>query len=194
MFSAVLTIGEKLREIRTRKNLSLDEAARLTEVSKPMLGQIERGQSTPTITTLWKIATGLKTPISSFLEDRQVGYTVVTVGEMEAISEADGKMRAFPVFTYDPLRSVETFFIEFAPGCSHCSEKHDDGVEEHVFVMTGKLQIVMNGVEIVVGERQAVRFYADVPHSYNNPFEGVCTIYNTIFYPNYERGKQECMS
>ena len=53
-------IGERLREIRVNANLSLDETAKLTGVSKPMLGQIERGQSVPTITTLWKIATGLK--------------------------------------------------------------------------------------------------------------------------------------
>ena len=85
MLSSISTIGEKLKEIRTRKKLSLDEVAHLTEVSKPMLGQIERGQSIPTITTLWKIATGLKTPLSSFLEDRQVEYSIVTIDEIEVM-------------------------------------------------------------------------------------------------------------
>lgn len=67
-------IGERLREIRTDLNLSLDDAAKATGVSKPMLGQIERGQSVPTITTLWKIATGLKTPLSAFLQERKTKY------------------------------------------------------------------------------------------------------------------------
>ncbi len=58
-----LNIGKQLKKIRQGRELSLDEAAVLTEVSKPMLGQIERGQSSPTITTLWKIATGLKVPL-----------------------------------------------------------------------------------------------------------------------------------
>lgn len=184
MFTPVSTIGDKLKEIRTRKKLSLDEVSFLTEVSKPMLGQIERGQSVPTITTLWKIATGLKTPLSSFLEERQVEYTVVGVDGVEAVTEEDGKMRAYPLFAYDPLRNVETFFIEFAPDCYHHSDKHDDGVEEHVFVITGKLQLILNGQEIIIEEKQAVRFYADIPHSYHNPFENACTIYNTIFYPS----------
>ncbi len=61
-----LRIGEKLKSIRMARALSLDDAAALTGVSKPMLGQIERGQSVPTVTTLWKIATGLKTPLSAF--------------------------------------------------------------------------------------------------------------------------------
>ena len=45
-------IGERLREIRINLNLSLDKTAKLTGISKPMLGQIERGQAVPTITTL----------------------------------------------------------------------------------------------------------------------------------------------
>jgi len=63
-----LKIGEKLKSLRTTRTLSLDDVSSLTGVSKPMLGQIERGQSIPTVTILWKIATGLKTPLSYFLE------------------------------------------------------------------------------------------------------------------------------
>ena len=61
-----LKIGEKLKKIRMIQHLTLEEAAAVTGVSKPMLGQIERSQSVPTVTTLWKIATGLKVPLSSF--------------------------------------------------------------------------------------------------------------------------------
>lgn len=43
MQSPMLTIGERLKEIRTMRNLTLDEVSKLTDVSKPMLGQIERG-------------------------------------------------------------------------------------------------------------------------------------------------------
>ncbi len=42
-------IGERLKSIRVNRNLSLDETSKLTGVSKPMLGQIERGQSVPTV-------------------------------------------------------------------------------------------------------------------------------------------------
>ena len=50
-----LKVGERLKEIRNTRQLTLDDAAELTGVSKPMLGQIERGQSSPTINILWKI-------------------------------------------------------------------------------------------------------------------------------------------
>lgn len=177
-------IGEKLKAIRQSQNISLDEAAGLTGVSKPMLGQIERGQSVPTVTTLWKIAVGLKTPLSLFLEEQQEEYSIAEYSGKEPITEENGKMRAYPLFVYDPIRSIETFYIEFDSGCRHASEKHSDGVEEYIFILKGKLQIVLNGKEIIVGKKQAMRFRADVPHEYNNPFSSVCTVYNTIYYPH----------
>ena len=184
MLEPTSLIGERLRDIRTGMNLSLDDASRITGVSKPMLGQIERGQSTPTITTLWKIATGLKTPLSSFLQERQSDYTTISIDGEEPVIEDDGRMRAYPVFPYDPIRSMEVFFIEFDPDCHHASEKHNNGVEEYIMVLAGTLQLVINGKNVVIHKNEAIRFRADVPHEYNNPFPEDCTAYNMIFYPN----------
>ena len=66
----------------------------------------------------------------------------------------------------------------------HASEKHTAGVEEYILVLTGKLQLVLNGRDILIGEKQAIRFRTDMPHEYNNPFDVGCTIYNIIFYSN----------
>ena len=87
------------------------------------------------------------------------------------------------MFPYDPLRSMEMFFIEFDPACRHASEKHCDGVEEYVMVLSGQLQLIINGKEVVLQKSEAIRFRADVPHEYNNPFPEGCTVYNIIFYP-----------
>ncbi len=184
MTSPVSTIGDRLKAIRAGRNLSLDETARLTGVSKPMLGQIERGQSIPTITTLWKIATGLKVPLSSFWEEQQAEYSVVNPAEKETLSEDGGRMRAYALFPYDPIRNVEVFYIEFDQGCRHESDRHNPGVEEYVFVLEGALQLVLDGQEILVREKQALRFRADIPHAYLNPFPEKCAVYNMIFYPS----------
>ena len=180
-----LRIGEKLKSIRMARTLSLDDAAALTGVSKPMLGQIERGQSVPTVTTLWKIAIGLKTPLSDFLEEPQMEYTVTGPDEANVVLGDNGKMRAYPLFTYDPVRSVETFYIEFDPECRHSSDKHDEGVEEHIFVLRGTLRLVLGDRPVEVSERQAIRFRADIPHAYQNLSGDRCEVYNTIFYPRH---------
>ena len=61
-------IAATLQLLRKQRSWSLDKAAQATGVSKAMLGQIERGESSPTVATLWKIATGFQTSFSTFLE------------------------------------------------------------------------------------------------------------------------------
>lgn len=175
-----LTVGRELKSVRQSRGLTLDELAALTGVSKPMLGQIERGQSSPTINTLWKIATGLKAPLSSLLRERGGGF--VTVSPLDMISEENGSMRAYTLFPFDPIRSFEAFVIEFDAGCTHRSDAHAENVEETVFVIRGKLDVTANGHTETLSEGQAARFRADTPHVYANPYAELCRIYNTIFY------------
>lgn len=177
-----LNVGKQLKAIRLERNMTLDDAAAATGVSKPMLGQIERGQSSPTVNTLWKIATGLKTPLSVFLQEQKTEYSVISINEQKAILEENGAMRAYTLFSYDPLRNFEAFLIEFDPGCVHMSDKHNDNVEETVFVMSGRLDMIIDGKEVKLTEKQAVRFSANVAHAYTNHYDKLCCVYNTIFY------------
>lgn len=174
--------GRRLKMFRQNKNLSLDEAPLQTGVSKPMLGQIERGYSFPTVNTLWKIATGLKIPLSSFFQQGKNSYTVIDWREQPVVPEEDGAMRAYLLFPFDPVVSSEGFYIEFDAGCRHASDRHEEGVEELVFVLEGKLDLILDGVRVTVGSKQAIRFRADIPHVYENPYTGICSVHNTIFY------------
>ena len=61
-------ISDNLRSLRQSLHLSLSEVSERTGVSKSMLGQIERNESSPTISTLWKIATGLQVSFTSLME------------------------------------------------------------------------------------------------------------------------------
>ena len=61
-------IGDNLKRLRGRMGLSLSEVANMTGVSKTMLSQIERSESTPTISTIWKISNGLKVKFDTLLD------------------------------------------------------------------------------------------------------------------------------
>ena len=60
-------IGERIREFRVGKNLSQEALALLSEIHPAYLGRVERGEKCPTIDTLYKIAQGLKIPLSELL-------------------------------------------------------------------------------------------------------------------------------
>ncbi len=179
-----LKIGERLKEIRNTRQLTLDDVAELTGVSKPMLGQIERGQSSPTINILWKISTGLKIPLSFFCKQEEAEYTVSGLGEKDMITEENGGMRAYPLFPFDPVRNVEVFYIEFDAGVRHSSLPHVAGVEEYVFLVQGTLKMVIGREEVILQEKQSIRFRADISHEYHNISDSACAVYNVIFYPN----------
>ena len=72
-----LVIAKNLRSLRESKKLSLEKVAELTGVSKTMIGQIERGESAPTITTIWKIANGLKISFTSLINQPQPDTKIV---------------------------------------------------------------------------------------------------------------------
>ena len=61
-------IAKNLNRLRNERNLSLGQLAELSGVSKVMLSQIEKGDSNPTVNTIWKIASGLNVPYTAILE------------------------------------------------------------------------------------------------------------------------------
>lgn len=177
-------IGKRLKEIRLARGMSLDTVSSLTDVSKPMLGQIERGKSSPTINTLWKISTGLRIPISFFCQSPSEEYTVAEKSFSEMISEEDGRMRAYAIFPFSPAAGMEIFLIEFSAGVLHSSPPHAEGVEEYILVVRGSLNVTIGEKSITLTEEKSLHFKADVRHTYRNISDECCIAYNVILYGN----------
>lgn len=76
------------------------------------------------------------------------------------------------------------FYIELDPGVRHESLSHVTGVEEYVFLVDGTLKMVIGGKEVLLQEKQFIRFGADVSHTYHNISDKACAAYNVIFYLN----------
>nr|MDH3162962.1 helix-turn-helix domain-containing protein [Bacillus licheniformis] len=113
----------------------------MTGVSKGMLAQIEKGSSSPTITTLWKIANGPQVSFTSLAEKPAGEPTVVRKHEKTPVMAGEEKYAAFPHFPFDQKKKFEIFYIELAPGCVHESEPHHGGIEEYVLVSRGAIAV-----------------------------------------------------
>lgn len=163
-------ISETLKALRKEKGWSLDAASEKTGVSKAMLGQIERGESSPTIATLWKIASGFDVSFSSFVEDVNVdrhGF-LYRKSELQQMHKQDDKIRVMPIFSYDEKLGFEVFIIELLPGCEHLSPPHQPGVIEHVIVSSGEMEVLVDGQWRALKQHEGLRFCADQPHGYRN--------------------------
>ncbi|VVC75500.1 hypothetical protein AQUSIP_07900 [Aquicella siphonis] len=177
-------ISLTLRSLRRARGWSLDKTAAETGVSKAMLGQIEREESSPTIATLWKIASGFQTSFSSFLEEIE-GYPdqrVQRSGRPKILHPADNKIRVKTLFPYDARLNCEIFLIELLPSCEHLSPPHKHGVTEHVIVVRGKMEILVNGRWQSVSQDEGLRFDASQPHGYRNLTTKTVSFHNMIHY------------
>lgn len=175
-------IGNKLKDIRTKRNLSLDEVTKLTGVSKAMLGQIERGVSNPTVSTLWKIATGLKVSFSVFIDESEENLTLVDQNNITPLVEESSKMRLYPIFPFDVNRGFEIFTIELDGGTKHISKPHNNGVEEYVIIIEGEIRLVIDEKEFNLKKGNSIKFMANKEHQYINDSEALAVFQNIIRY------------
>ena len=73
-----MEIGKKLRKYRVQNNLTLEELASRTELTKGFLSQIENDLTSPSISTLGDIVEALGMDLSSFFKedkDEQIVFT-----------------------------------------------------------------------------------------------------------------------
>ena len=143
-------VSENARRLREEKRLTLDEAARLTGVSRSMLAQIEKGDVNPTISMVWKIANGYKVSFTSLVEPARERPVLLRGDDAPILEEDGGRYRNCPAFPFDGERGFETYRIVMLPGGALEAQPHLPGTEEDV---TG----------------DSLRFPADQPHRYRNP-------------------------
>jgi XRE family transcriptional regulator, regulator of sulfur utilization len=176
-------IAANLSALRRERAMSLDEAAGMTGVSKSMLRQIERGTSSPTITTLWKIANGLRVSFSSLVKESSAGVSVVDNRAGPPLLEKGSGYQLFPLFPFEAERSFEAYHVEIKSGARQDSGGHRGGVEEYLFVSSGVLHLVAQGKSWRVGKDNSIRFNASGPHSYQNTGAATVKMIMIICYP-----------
>ena len=155
----------------------------MSGVSRAMLGQIELGQSAPTINVLWKIASALGLPFSALISNRaRSDFSVLRAESAKLLTSHDGTFSSRALFPFDEPRRVEFYELRLAPRGIEHAEAHAPGTAENLVVSEGS-------VEIEVGERReelrtgdAIVFEADVPHVYRNPGDRETIMYLVMTY------------
>ncbi|MFS0646567.1 helix-turn-helix domain-containing protein [Siminovitchia sp. 179-K 8D1 HS] len=178
-----LILARNLKAIREKEKLSLEKVSELSGVSKAMIGQIERGESSPTITTIWKIANGLKVSFTSLINYPQPDAKVVLRNEMPVLSEDNGRYKVYTSFPFHEERRFEVYSVEIDTDGKLSSHGHKEGTEEFITVFDGEVTITVNECEYHLKSGDSIRFKADRPHTYYNSGEILTRLSMIIFYP-----------
>jgi transcriptional regulator with XRE-family HTH domain len=153
--------------------LSLRDLADRSGVSAPMLSQVERGETSPTLAIAAKIAAGLELSLSQLLRlDEDDGVSVVRAEERLLGGHADGhryEVLTPPVPGQRAEVSEHTLAPGTAPGGPGDPPIHEPGSRETAVVLDGELRLVCDGVAHDLAKGDTVTFDADLPHHFENP-------------------------
>jgi transcriptional regulator with XRE-family HTH domain len=167
-------IGSRVKALRESAALSLRDLAERSGVSAPMLSQVERGETSPTITIAARIATGLDLRLSQLLRlDEGGSVTIVRSGQRRR-GGSKRRGHSFEVLTSaQPGQRAELSRHTLAPGgatgAADDPPMHEPGSRETALIQRGRVVLVCDGRRHDLGEGDCVTFDADLPHHFENP-------------------------
>ena len=164
-------IGPRVRALREGMDLSLRDLAARSGVSPPMLSQVERGETSPTVTVAEKIAGGLDLTLSQLLRLDEGGHVVVTPPGARRTRTVRGH-RTDELTPPLPGQRADVSLHTLAPGAATGRPGdpplHEPGSRETAVVLSGALALVVDGDRHHVAEGDSVTFDADLPHHFHN--------------------------
>ncbi len=165
------SVGARVRSLREAMDLSLRDLADRSGVSAPMLSQVERGDTSPTLAVAQKIAAGLDLTLSQLLrldEDRHV--VLVRAGDRRSRRRRGHKVEELT----PPLPGQRSDVSEhtLAPGAATGGPDdppvHEPGSRETAVVLDGRVELFIDGQRHELAEGDSVTFDADLPHHFEN--------------------------
>jgi transcriptional regulator with XRE-family HTH domain len=156
----------RLREARRARGLSLDAVAKLSGVSRSMVSQIERGESSPTIATLWNLTRALQVDFAGLLEDgpAEAGIEVTRADQTPSIDRRGEGCRILILSPPGDAGDHELYDLRFAAGGVLDSPPHRRGAREQLTVIEGEIEVRSGEARQTLGPGDTARYAADVAH------------------------------
>ena len=187
-------LGDQIRSIRKRQEITLKELAEKTGLSIGYISQIERNLTDPSLSTLRKISGALGVPTYLFLGDEPHGSLTLRKEEMIQLSQPNSNVRyqimsPMPTGEFEPQSLVARF--ELAPHSVDGELPVIHPSEEIVLLEHGTLDVIINGnsVRLEAGDTTLIR--SNLPHIFSNPTDEIAMGYSiltpAVWFPSTHR-------
>ena len=165
------SIGEKLRRLRLRKSMGLNELSKHTGLSPSLLSKLERDLMHPTLPTLLRIALVFSVGLEYFFNPEPKPVLEI-VRKRERLRFPEAPDRRHPAYHFESLdflaenRKLNAYYSEFDALEGSQARLHQHAGIEFLYVMSGRLALSIGGDEPELGEGDAIYFDSSVPHGY----------------------------
>ncbi len=176
-------VGNRIRELRTRRNMTQQELADLADIPRATLATMERDDANPGLAAVYKVALALESTIDDLLEKQHNRIEFIPRDEMRQMESGDGLYMAT---TISPLSSPELLqqIFTLKGNSTFPGKPHPPGSEEYLHILSGEVILQVAGEETHMREGDSAHFRGNIKHSYSNPgnstARGIVTI---ITYP-----------
>ncbi|APZ54877.1 helix-turn-helix domain-containing protein [Salipiger abyssi] len=167
-------IPGRLKEARQAQGLSLDAVAKLSGVSRSMVSQIERGESNPTVATLWNLTRALQVDFAGLLalDAPRRAIEVIRADQAPTITGHGRGCHITILSEPEKVGQYEVYDIRFEPDGALESEAHGPGAREHLTVLEGALAVRSGETEELLRPGDTARYAADLAHAIRDAGEG----------------------
>ncbi len=174
----------RVRELRKKKNWTLEEMSAACGVSRSMLSEIERGSANPTLVVTCRIAQAFGMSLGEFVDlpDVTPRIDVIQAGDRAYHFRSDRFCR---IRTLSPLhleKSVEFYEVVLRPGGTLASAAHFAGARELLTVERGAVRVRSGDEAAQLGVGDSAHYPADVPHAIENAAEEDAVLFLVVTY------------
>lgn len=167
-------IGKKVRALRLRKKMGLVELGRHSGFSPALISKIESSKIFPPLGTLLRIAMVFGVGLDHFFSDAREKAVVAVVRKGDRIRLEHGSFRFESLDFRANDRTSSAFLAEFLPAARGDAPSHEHPGHETIYVLSGKLAVMVDREEIVLETGDSLYFDSSVPHSYRRSGTSRC--------------------
>ncbi|BCR05022.1 cupin [Desulfuromonas versatilis] len=176
-------VGKKLKAIRLKNDMTIQELADKSKVSSNMISRIERGLTIPSVQILMKLAAVFNKSINYFVEEVSTTHEVVysTPGNRDQTvydDESNMHTESFTSGLRDP--QFMSFYCTVPPGGTSGDKNMYHPGDELIYLLEGRLRVAIAGEEHILNPGDSLSFKSHLPHRWDNIGEGDAKVIWTL--------------
>lgn len=162
-----MELGDKIRSLRQKQKISIEQLSAKTGLSKGLISQIERDITGPSVASLWKISKALNVTMNYFFDEYDDFNQIVRKDERKKIMMRKAS-RVYELLSPDLKKQIEMLWIEIAPHEHNNDELISHDGEECGVVIKGTLRILSGEKVYDLNEGDSIYLDSTIPHKYLN--------------------------
>lgn len=176
-----IEIGKKIRDMRLNKNISINKVSKITGLTPSFISQFERGLTNASIDSIIKLVDAIDVKLTMLFsenvnqESQSNKPVIIRKSERPSLSSGSTNSMLEYLLTH-PDSNLEVYLSKLNPGSSSSSKYSNNGVEEFLLILEGKLEIEVENVNYVLNEGDTITINCSLSKSWENSSDSVTTI------------------